>query len=193
MFTSITIKNFRCFTSLELAQLGRVNLISGKNNTGKTAVLEAIQIHNRPNDCAHALSVSKFRGIVESQTNSAEVGGWYFCRREGLSNGFEISSSDEATINRTLTAWLLDSETTRQRFPDVDRELRDRFRPDVAASPYPRLVLQYEETNQIPRHSFGTWANGLGMHGSVPELTGTNRAFSSVPCPLRLNKTCVSW
>ena len=30
MLNTITIKNFRCFTALELSQLGRINLIAGK-------------------------------------------------------------------------------------------------------------------------------------------------------------------
>ena len=44
MFKSIKIENFRCFQSFELQQLGRVNLLVGKNNSGKTSILEAIQI-----------------------------------------------------------------------------------------------------------------------------------------------------
>jgi AAA15 family ATPase/GTPase len=42
MFEHFVIKNFRCFSGLHLKQLQRVNLIAGKNNTGKTALLEAI-------------------------------------------------------------------------------------------------------------------------------------------------------
>jgi len=44
MLTEISISNFRGFTELKLAGLGRVNLIVGKNNAGKTSLLEAISI-----------------------------------------------------------------------------------------------------------------------------------------------------
>jgi ABC-type transport system involved in cytochrome c biogenesis ATPase subunit len=44
MLTEITIANFRSFEDLKLTGLGRVNLIVGKNNTGKTSLLEAISI-----------------------------------------------------------------------------------------------------------------------------------------------------
>lgn len=44
MLKTIKIKNFRSFQSFELQQLGRVNLLVGKNNTGKTSILEAIQL-----------------------------------------------------------------------------------------------------------------------------------------------------
>ncbi len=44
MFKSVKIENFRSFQSFELQQLGRVNLLVGENNSGKTSILEAIQL-----------------------------------------------------------------------------------------------------------------------------------------------------
>lgn len=44
MLKTIQIENFRSFKSFELQQLGRVNLLVGKNNSGKTSILEAIQL-----------------------------------------------------------------------------------------------------------------------------------------------------
>ncbi len=44
MYKSFRVKNFRCFKDLQINDLGRVNLIAGKNNTGKTALMEAIYI-----------------------------------------------------------------------------------------------------------------------------------------------------
>lgn len=41
---SLRIRGYRLFEDLRLQRLGRVNLITGKNNTGKTALLEAIRI-----------------------------------------------------------------------------------------------------------------------------------------------------
>ena len=48
MYKSFRVKNFRCFKDLQINDLGRVNLIAGKNNTGKTALLEAMYLHTRP-------------------------------------------------------------------------------------------------------------------------------------------------
>ncbi|MBI1290109.1 AAA family ATPase [bacterium] len=42
--TSLTIKNFRAFRELRLENLARVNMITGRNNTGKSSVLEALSI-----------------------------------------------------------------------------------------------------------------------------------------------------
>jgi predicted ATPase len=38
----VTIKNFKCFRELSLSDLGRITLIGGRNNVGKTALLEAL-------------------------------------------------------------------------------------------------------------------------------------------------------
>lgn len=42
MYKSFRVQNFRGFRDLRLDDLARVNLIAGKNNTGKSALLEAI-------------------------------------------------------------------------------------------------------------------------------------------------------
>ncbi|MCY6492380.1 AAA family ATPase [Leptolyngbya sp. GGD] len=44
MLKSAKIENFRGFKNFELQQLGRINLLVGTNNSGKTSLLEAIQL-----------------------------------------------------------------------------------------------------------------------------------------------------
>lgn len=50
MFESIRIEGYRGFTVLEIENLGRVNLLVGKNNSGKTSVLEAAYILSTAGD-----------------------------------------------------------------------------------------------------------------------------------------------
>lgn len=45
MLDSLYIKNFRLFKELEIEHLGRINLIVGRNNSGKTCLLEALWIY----------------------------------------------------------------------------------------------------------------------------------------------------
>ncbi|MHC4463234.1 MAG: AAA family ATPase [Planctomycetota bacterium] len=42
MITDVLIRNFKCFKSLTVPELGRITLIGGRNNVGKTALLEAL-------------------------------------------------------------------------------------------------------------------------------------------------------
>ena len=44
ILNSLEIRNFRGFRHLQIERLGRVNLIVGKNNVGKSSLLEAIQL-----------------------------------------------------------------------------------------------------------------------------------------------------
>jgi len=46
MLDHLHIQYFKCFRDLRIEPLGRVNLITGKNNTGKTSLLEAIILRN---------------------------------------------------------------------------------------------------------------------------------------------------
>jgi AAA15 family ATPase/GTPase len=48
MIEDIEINNFRCFDRLKVSGCKRINLISGKNNVGKTALLEAIFLNSTP-------------------------------------------------------------------------------------------------------------------------------------------------
>ena len=48
MYKTFRVKNFRCFKDLQINDLGRVNLIAGKNNTGKTALMEAMYLFTKP-------------------------------------------------------------------------------------------------------------------------------------------------
>ena len=45
MLNSLNIKNFRSLEDFQVTKLGRVNLIVGKNNSGKSSVLEALRIY----------------------------------------------------------------------------------------------------------------------------------------------------
>ena len=45
MLDSLHVKNFRCLEDFQVNKLGRVNLIVGKNNSGKSTVLEALRLY----------------------------------------------------------------------------------------------------------------------------------------------------
>lgn len=45
MIEELHIQNFRCFEDITISSLGQVNLVVGKNNIGKTSLLEAIHLY----------------------------------------------------------------------------------------------------------------------------------------------------
>jgi len=57
---NIEIKNFKCFKDFKAEGFGRVNLIGGKNNVGKTAFMEAVYV-NAHSDSVQTLLYSLLR------------------------------------------------------------------------------------------------------------------------------------
>ena len=50
MFHSLDIDGYRGLSRFEMSGLGRINLLVGKNNSGKTSVLEALHILSAAGD-----------------------------------------------------------------------------------------------------------------------------------------------
>ncbi len=63
MYKTFRVKNFRCFKDLQINDLGRVNLIAGKNNTGKTALLEAMYLFTKPLTPQVPFHLNHIRGL----------------------------------------------------------------------------------------------------------------------------------
>ena len=63
MLERLHIRNYRVFNELEIDKLSRINLIAGKNNSGKTSLLEAIFLLSGAGNPRLALTVMTFRGI----------------------------------------------------------------------------------------------------------------------------------
>ncbi len=90
MLTDFTVRGFRCFEQLEIPRLRRLNLITGKNGTGKTTLLEALRVYacdGSPDDLSVMLDV---RG--ESNVPSAV---------DALATLFGVSSTPYNWANKT--------------------------------------------------------------------------------------------
>lgn len=82
MYESFQIKNFRGFKELTMRPLARVNLVAGKNNIGKTTLLEALWLHHGPNRPDLGGRVDMFRGMVEIDPNELLLDLFYEFDRE---------------------------------------------------------------------------------------------------------------
>ena len=73
MFSKIQIENYRRFQSFELSGLGRVNLLVGENNSGKTSILEAINSLCSPGEFFPILRMLERRGEIIISDNKSDV------------------------------------------------------------------------------------------------------------------------
>ncbi|WP_428656116.1 AAA family ATPase [Runella sp.] len=71
MLQSIEIENFRCFEKTAISGFEQINLITGKNNSGKTALLEALYFSVTPD--YDSIRLGSIRRINDSNRNEAEL------------------------------------------------------------------------------------------------------------------------
>ena len=96
MFKSLRIRNYRVFKDLEISGLHRINLIAGKNNSGKTSLLEAIFLLAQGSNPVSALSAGIFRSPHQSDPTDA--------RRTALHIGtfyrqiFHVADTDQTIV-----------------------------------------------------------------------------------------------
>lgn len=64
MLQKLKIKNFRVLKDFEMNRLSRINLVAGRNNSGKTSLLEALFLLSGAGRPDMALNVNILRGVV---------------------------------------------------------------------------------------------------------------------------------
>ena len=67
-FKNLRIENFRGFDSIELKGFNRINILMGKNNCGKSSVLEGILLLIGLNNPTLPSSINKLRGMQPGQS-----------------------------------------------------------------------------------------------------------------------------
>lgn len=73
MFKNIKIENFRSITDLEIADLRQFNLIVGKNNVGKSTILEAIFLLINPSNAELPLKLNTIRNINPTKLENLDL------------------------------------------------------------------------------------------------------------------------
>lgn len=107
MYKSFEINNFRCFDKFALDNLEQVNLITGLNNSGKTALLEALFAHGG-NNPVWAIQLDAFRTGID--TMSIEFKPTSEMPWDSIFNKFDTSKpvklSGKTKGNGSRTVWL---------------------------------------------------------------------------------------
>jgi AAA15 family ATPase/GTPase len=110
MLKSLKIKNFRGFESIELKQLGQVNLLVGENNSGKTSILEAIQlllsrVDLEPTSAsmiARGEYLTKFLGDVKTDLREIDIAHLFYGHKARLHNLLEIEGRHDDCSEKVI-------------------------------------------------------------------------------------------
>jgi hypothetical protein len=137
MISSFHIENYRGFSRLDMADLGQVNLIVGKNNSGKTSVLEALHLLTSRGDIGALWQLlwrrgERFSAPLDPQRPQAEVDISHLFTGHELHAGsrFELRTKNH-TPETSITFEVVEVN------PKEQMELSD----DLPV-PFPRLALQ---------------------------------------------------
>ena len=92
MLNAITIKNFRCFPNIKVSGFKNINLIGGQNNSGKTALLEALLLSFFPTPDT-IVSLREFRNENNNLVRKATEKVWnYFFYNQDKSKAISIAT-----------------------------------------------------------------------------------------------------
>lgn len=150
MIRELHLHDFRGFSHFRLGKLGRVNLLVGRNNSGKTSILEALELllaHGDPRAIWASLSRRGERVSVEDDQggigNEFYVSHLFHGHAPQIGSGFAIFSKNDHASQK-LTGRI--------------RELREE---DKVQGPLPNMVfdlgpgmhLQWKSMNQVEETS----------------------------------------
>ena len=176
----ITLERFRAFRELTICGLGRVNLITGKNNTGKSSVLEGLRLIARNAALDVMYDILRHR---EENVEEAEKEGYaadpesLFQVVSGLFHGFPLLSEDpepiaistsgmSSSMNMTMRlGWLAEERDSAEKYQLVPQQLSlldaSEISPALIAETQesiPALIVGTEEgTLNLPLERFGRY------------------------------------
>ncbi|EDN68845.1 conserved hypothetical protein [Beggiatoa sp. PS] len=97
MIKSFDIKNFRCFKHTKATGFARINLVGGRNNAGKTALLEALLLMVKPSNESIAKLLS-FRGVNKKFIEEMSQKVWdnfFYQQQKGKRISFDFALDNE--------------------------------------------------------------------------------------------------
>jgi hypothetical protein len=168
MWQNFTVRNFRPFPGLVLQPLGRVNLIAGKNNTGKTALLEAMHLHSYPQDVMLPFTINELRGAAPQKKYDEEVCSWLFYDKNA-SHGLVLISQNDKGVTRSLQMWIVDA-TARAQFPEAKQVVDGSFLEGAWGTEKSGPLLKTEVSGRV------FWSVGFPK-GEGLSWVGTNAAW----------------
>jgi AAA15 family ATPase/GTPase len=146
MYTNLTIERFRGINHLEIQDIKRINLFIGKNNCGKTTILEAIFLLTGAVNPELALRVNAFRHFNIIDENSWSL----FFNKLDLQSDIRISAKLAYPIQtRELTIKPQKASSVAIDSTIIQKEQIDLKAGYTAPSPgLNGLILEYSTTDQ---------------------------------------------
>lgn len=106
----LSIKNFRLFKSLQASGFGQINLITGRNNSGKTTFLEALFLCLGPANPQLWININSRRGIRRVGKNATTIPYLFSELNIGIPIVFDVSTKNHSSYRLEIEAKGLGNE-----------------------------------------------------------------------------------
>jgi AAA15 family ATPase/GTPase len=174
MIKNIEINNFRCFENTKIADFEKINLIGGKNNAGKTALLEALLLNDSP-QAQSAVTLQNIRRQSKEILKSIPNRAWdnlFF--NQNKDQKIELISENNAGSKRYIEISV--EQSINKDFFDEDDEESSKILDFFSKNPTIVSTLNFgvkdDEHKDLLRSSVLASSRGLIAHG-VPDPTDT--------------------
>lgn len=206
MIESITVENFRCYEHLTVRNLTRINVIVGRNGSGKTAFLEALFFN-----CGGPVLVFKLKGwrgmpglyqVNEFlETRNAPWRDLFYKFEQDRIVKIHFRGSDDVTRRVEIhpgareTQFVRKGQSSISEMPSLEFQyfrgkhklptVRPIFTKDgieIPNSPEPMVGHFYPASSAIDPKETATLFSSLSKRGKIPELV---KAVQSVFCEIQ--------
>lgn len=151
MILALRLSEFRGFHRLRIEPLSRVNLILGRNNVGKSSVLEALFLLSGPTNPQLPLQLSALRGVEVFRNDAVEMWGWLFHKKD-THKTIEMEAYLVGTTRRSLQLRLIESKGLK--FRPRRRPTGKRLHSSSSIEKPAELEMRYvDETGEVTVNS----------------------------------------
>lgn len=184
MIRDILIENFRCFEKTSISGFGTVNLITGKNNAGKTALLEAILLASSPRP-EIITSLKKYRRESAEFDKTLTERTWdnFFSNQDNskiisIQINYNADNSSKICIsvdNESIKSFLESDEKNNE--PDRYSDLLSNTESTISAL---KLNISINNKDCFESNLISTKNGMLGKSIKLPDLTNVSFIPASV-------------
>ncbi len=174
MLKEFRIQNFRALEDVTLRNLGRINLIGGKNGSGKTSVLEALWMFAAPSRPDIAYRVTRFRDLnVATETTVFRDLFNQFDEKKTIS----LSGRDHSNVGASkLDISLREHQRRLEPFGNGSApSVAGRNEYSQTLSPH-EIVFDFTDADGVEYYSLGVWAQEAQISAS-PQGVGIKRGI----------------
>ncbi|MET1249224.1 AAA family ATPase [Sporolactobacillus sp. STCC-11] len=190
MIRSVSVKNFKGLKSVSLKNASRINLLGGKNNAGKTSILEALFLYHDRLNPNMLLRQYNWRGIDNIDFSPGSIFGPIFFDYN-LNNRIEIQVTDHKEFQHKMLIKHEDNVGNIINSNIKDGQINT---ADERVAPNEALDIRYSGGNEREQHvRLVLNNNGITLNVITAKNFGITCSFLAAKAHSNTNETAIKF